>query len=124
MLNDDWQLHAVEVPDTKLAIQASIANLDPFQAWVDAGEIELPMIVRSRKAGDCIRPIGMNGHSMKVSDLMINLKLPKRARSTWPLLCSGEEILWIPGYRQSFRVQVKPSSHLILHLTLNRSSTS
>jgi tRNA(Ile)-lysidine synthase len=124
MLNDDWKFQAIEVLDSKLAFQESIANLDPFQAWMDAGEFELPLIVRSRKAGECIRPIGMNRHSMKVSDLMINLKMPQRARSTWPLICSGEEILWIPGYRLSHLAMIKPSSHHIIHLTLSRSSTS
>jgi tRNA(Ile)-lysidine synthase len=124
LFNDDWQLQAVEVPDPKMAIQQSVANIDPFQVWVDADEIELPMIVRSRKAGESIQPFGMNGHSIKVSDLMINLKLPKRARSTWPLVCSGEEILWIPGYRLSHLVRIKPSSQIIIHLTLSRSSTT
>jgi tRNA(Ile)-lysidine synthase len=98
--------------------------MDPFQTWLDVSEIELPLIVRCRKPGERIRPLGMNGHSMKVSDLMINLKLPKRARSSWPLVCSGENILWIPGYRQSELGQVKLNSRLIVHLTLNQVETT
>jgi len=117
-LNNNWKLHAVLVPDPELAMQQSFTNLNPFQAWLDADELEPPMVVRCRKAGERIRPLGMNGHSMKVSDLMINLKLPKRARSSWPLVCSGEDILWIPGYRLSHLVRIKPSSRSIVHLAL------
>ena len=58
-----------------------------------------PLIARVRKPGDQIRPMGMNGHSIKITDLMINLKLPKQARANWPLVCSGNEIVWVPGYQ-------------------------
>lgn len=57
---------------------------------------------------------------MKVSDLMVNLKLPKRARKTWPLVCSADHILWIPGYRVSELALVKPGSISVVHLTLSR----
>jgi tRNA(Ile)-lysidine synthase len=123
-LNNGWQLQAEVVPDTVQGLKESNANMDPYQTWVDVGEIVLPMIVRYRKPGERIRPLGMKGHSMKVSDLMINLKLPKRARAAWPLVCSGADILWIPGYRMSHQARIKPSSRLIVHLTLHRISTT
>jgi tRNA(Ile)-lysidine synthase len=123
-LDNGWELYVEEVPDPVLALEQSNANLDPYQAWVDGGEITLPMIVRCRIPGERFRPLGMNDHSMKVSDVMINLKLPKRARSTWPLVCSGQDILWIPGYRQSQLARLTPESRLILHLTLRRLSTA
>jgi tRNA(Ile)-lysidine synthase len=122
--NNNWNLQAFEETDPELAIQKSHANVDPFQTWLDAGELELPMIVRCRKKGERIQPLGMKGHSMKVSDLMINLKVPKRARSTWPLVCSGDDILWIPGYRLSRLVRIKPDSQLIVHLTLSKDSAT
>jgi tRNA(Ile)-lysidine synthase len=123
-LNNKWKLQSASLPDTESAIHQSFANLDPFQAWLDASELEFPMVVRCRKAGERIHPLGMNGHSMKVSDLMINLKLPKRARSTWPLICSGENILWIPGYRLSHLVRIKPNSHSIVHLVVSKDLTT
>jgi tRNA(Ile)-lysidine synthase len=123
-LENSWQLEGAEVLNPSQGYQDSIANMDPFQTWLDVSEIELPLIVRCRKPGERIRPLGMNGHSMKVSDLMINLKLPKRARSSWPIVCSGENILWIPGCRQSELGQVKLNSRLIVRLTLNRVETT
>jgi tRNA(Ile)-lysidine synthase len=123
-LDDGWQIEAVDVPDPLQAYEQSNANLDPFQAWLDAGEIKWPLLVRCRNVGERFQPLGMNGHSMKVSDMMINLKLPKRARATWPLVCSGEDILWIPGYRLSQLAQVIPGSRLVVHLSLSRVSTT
>jgi tRNA(Ile)-lysidine synthase len=87
---------------------------------VDAGEFQLPLTIRSRIAGDRIQPVGMDGRSVKVSDLMINLKLPKRARRTWPLVCSGEHILWVPGCRLSQWVQITTDSRSVFHLILSR----
>jgi len=117
-LGNQWELQITPAPDPELAKEQSMANLDPFQAWLDISELDLPLIVRCRSAGDRLRPLGMNGHSMKVSDLMINLKLPKRARSTWPLVCAGDQVLWIPGYRLSHLVRIKPNSRSIVHLVL------
>lgn len=123
-ISSNWKLQAVVVPFQELVMQQSMANLDPFQVWLDADNLETPLIVRYRKTGDRIQPLGMDGHSMKVSDLMINLKLPKRARSTWPLVCSGDVILWVPGYRLSHLVRIKSSSRSIIHLTLSRNSAT
>ena len=123
-LNNNWVLQITSAPDPELAIQQSLANMDPFQAWLDVDGLKHPMVVRSRRAGERFQPLGMNGRSMKVSDLMINLKLPKRARITWPLVCSGEDILWIPGYRLSHQVRIKPNSRSIVHLALSMDLTT
>jgi tRNA(Ile)-lysidine synthase len=82
------------------------------------------LIVRGRKTGERFQPVGLYGQSMKVSDLMINLKIPKRARNTWPLICSGEDIIWVPGYRVSNQVAIKPDSRKIVQLILSRDPTA
>jgi tRNA(Ile)-lysidine synthase len=119
-LNDGWQLQARVAPDLMSAIQDSQENQDPYQAWMDSGKIASPLRVCCRAAGDRIQPIGMDGHSIKISDLMINLKLPKRVRKTWPLVSSGEHILWVPGCRLSQVAQVSTKSRSVVHLTLSR----
>jgi tRNA(Ile)-lysidine synthase len=119
-LSNGWQLQAVKAHDIELAFRQSTQNQDLYQAWGDAGTIELPLTVRSRKAGDSIQPLGMDGHSIKISDLMINLKLPKRARRTWPLVCSGEYIIWVPGCCLSQLVRVSTESRSVIHLKLSR----
>ncbi len=121
-LNDDWILIASVETNTKEALDQCSANADPFQAWLDLDALELPLVLRSRKPGERFHPLGMNGHSLKVSDLMVNLKMPKRVRASWPLVCSGENIVWIPGYRQGHLGRVQSGSRELAHLTLKRSS--
>ncbi len=120
LLNDGWVLQVIEEPDAELAIQQSYANQSPFQAWLDCSELSLPLIARARKTGDRFEPLGMLGHSLKVTDLMINLKIPRRARPTWPLICSGATVVWIPGYRQSHQGRIHPHSQRIIHLLLSK----
>lgn len=72
---------------------------DTHQAWVDGSRVHLPFIVRTRRPGERFRPLGMDGHSLKLSDFFINVKLPRRARDAWPLVCSNDEIVWVAGYR-------------------------
>ena len=104
------------------AVQKSQENCDPFQAWFDLDQVDLPLLVRNRKPGERFQPLGMNGHSLKVSDLMVNLKMPKRTRSTWPMVCAGDSIVWIPGYRQSHLARITLDTHRIAHLKLSKSS--
>jgi tRNA(Ile)-lysidine synthase len=117
-------LDVEELYDEELPSLLADAALDPFQAWLDISELVLPLIVRVRKPGDQIKMLGLNGHSMKISDLMINLKLTKLARATWPLICSGSEIVWVPGYRISELARTKPDTSRVIHLTLHRCRTT
>jgi len=118
-LGNGWILK-VELPlDKESAINDSRKSQNPFQAWVSWGDRELKLLVRRRTAGDRFHPLGMDGRSMKISDLMVNEKIPRRARAGWPLICSGEEIIWIPGYRLSHYFRVTNISKSVVKLSLN-----
>ncbi|NTU63704.1 MAG: hypothetical protein HGB05_09965 [Chloroflexi bacterium] len=39
----------------------------------------------------------MQGHTVKISDLMVNVGIPQRPRTAWPLVCAGDEIVWVLG---------------------------
>ncbi len=123
-LGGKWLLHAEITTDLEQVIKLSAANQDPYQVWLDGGALQYPLVVRCRASGDRIQPVGMAGHSIKVSDLMINLKLPRRSRKTWPLVCSGEHILWVPGCRLSQHALVNANSRSVVHLTLRRNISS
>ena len=74
------------------------ANPDPFTAYLDADLA--PFTLRTRRPGDRFQPLGMTG-ATKLSDFMINKKVPVDQRDSWPLLCCGvdaEIVLWVPGY--------------------------
>ena len=88
-------------------------NEDPFQVWLDAEALQGELSLRIRHDGDRFEPLGMDGHTQKLSDFFTNVKLPQRVRERWPLLCSGEEIAWIPGYQPAhlFRLTRSLAAH-------------
>ena len=95
-------------------------NKDPYQAWFDLDRLAVPIKVRTRRPGDRLQPLGMVGKSIKLTDFMINLKLPRRARPGWPLLCSDDQIAWLPGYRIGHKFRIRPDSRRLVHLILER----
>lgn len=53
------------------------------------------LTVRARRPGDRMRPLGLDG-SKSLQDLFVDRKVPRRLRDRHPLVCAGDEILWIP----------------------------
>lgn len=99
------------------------AQEDPFQVWIDAERITKSFTIRGRQPGDRFRPLGMGGHSIKVSDLMINVKVPRRARDKWPLVCSEGEIVWIPCHRLNHHFRVTNETRYFMRIRLNRETS-
>jgi tRNA(Ile)-lysidine synthase len=57
------------------------------------------VVVRSRRPGDRLRPLGAAG-TRRLKDLLIDHRVPRRERDRLPLLClgaDGAEIAWVPG---------------------------
>lgn len=117
-LENGWILKVERPLDTELAIKDSRKNQNPYQAWVNLEDRELKLMVRRRIPGDRIQPLGMNGRSMKISDLMVNVKIPRRARAGWPLICSGDEIVWVPGFHIGHSFQITDHSQQIVKLAM------
>jgi tRNA(Ile)-lysidine synthase len=110
-----WLLGSQVVDGSAVSIED-----DPNQAWLDASCISLPLQVRTRQPGDRFRPLGMEGHSLKLSDFWINEGLPRPARNGWPLVCSQGEIVWIPGFRPAETCRVRQETRRALHLILKK----
>lgn len=70
-----------------------------FVAFVDENRRGAePLQVRTRQPGDRMRPFGLKG-SVKVQDVLVDLKVPAGLRDRLPVVTCGREIVWIPGYR-------------------------
>ncbi len=98
------------------------ANPDPFQAWLDKEQVGEELILRRRRPGDRFQPLGVDSGSQKLADFMINEKLPRRARETWPLLCKGNDIVWVPGYRLAHPYRMRTDSRRALHVRVLQSN--
>jgi tRNA(Ile)-lysidine synthase len=119
-LEDGWQLVLEDVMNVEEGKRLTYENRDPYQAWLDADQLPGELEVRGRREGDCIKPLGMEGHSVKITDLMVNVKMPRRARASWPLVCCPDEVLWVPGYTTSHMSRVQSVTRRIYHIKLVR----
>lgn len=89
-----------------------------FVEYISIKNSDMPLVLRCRRHGDRIRPLGMSGYK-KVSDLFIDDKIPRLRRSHIPVLASSAgDILCIPGIRISDRCRVKSTSSDIVRLEL------
>ena len=79
-------------------LRQNLRDLGPCRACFDRAALTGELTVRSRRPGDRIRPFGMPG-SRKVSDLLIDGKIPKPLRDEVPVLVSGDSIVWVVGLR-------------------------
>lgn len=114
-LENNWTL-TIEMNDTIHHLLIT----DNWTAWLDADLAAGRFTVRGRRRGDRFQPLGMEQGSVKLSDFFINVKLPRRARDRWPLVCAGDEIVWIPGYRIAHRFRVTDQTRRVLKLALQK----
>ena len=95
-----WALTYKSIRDRDdLKIGNIISELNIGYAGFDISQIEGSLVVRGRKAGDRIR-IDKHSHTKKVSDVLMEAKIPAFLRDRWPMVCDSTSILWIPGIRR------------------------
>lgn len=116
-----------EIPELGLSIKAEIKQYqgDPdqllyflhnnYQVCFDYDKIELPLFVRTRCAGDRIRPFGLGG-TKKLKKLFNDLKVPSQQRDSVPLVVSDGEIYWVVGYRRGAAAPVTDETRRVLLL--------
>ena len=76
-------------------------NTTNYVAAFNSKDIKLTLYVRSKKDGDKIEVLGLNG-SKKIKDIFIDEKINKEKRINYPILVdSNDTILWIPGIKKS-----------------------
>jgi len=93
---------------------------EDFMVWMDR-EVVLPDgVLRVREEGDDIKPLGMGGKTIKLSDLMINEKIPAPYRENWPLVADQEGVLWVPGGRLSRKARITEKTGSVLELRFIR----
>jgi tRNA(Ile)-lysidine synthase len=96
-------------------------NTDTWSAWLDAGQLPTDnLVVRPRRSGDVFSPLGMGGQTTKIRDFYTNVKMPRRARPRWPLVCAGEQIVWVTGYRIGHPFRITEKTRRILHLEIQK----
>lgn len=90
------------------------------QVMVDANQIGSHLIVRYRRPGDRLHPLGAPGRK-KVQDVLVDRKVPRDERDTVPIVTTQKgDIVWVAGQVLADPFRVTPLTTSVVVLTLRR----
>ena len=83
--------------------------------YVPVEKLEFPLVLRPWRDGDVFHPLGARGRQ-KVSDFFTDHKIDRFAKQRVQLLCHGDDILWIVGFRSSekFKIDSQTTQYYII----------
>jgi tRNA(Ile)-lysidine synthase len=87
---------------------------NPENAMLDLQKLEFPLEVRPWQEGDRMVPLGMKSEK-KISDLLVDIKIPLVQKDKIQVLCSKGQIVWVVGLRISDRFKCDDSSRQITY---------
>lgn len=103
--------HAREWEGASVLLDAAACGLGPLggRLWVSGPE-----------TGEVMCPIGMHGQSKKLSDLLIDAKVPAAERQAVPVVraADGGPVLWVAPLRADDRARATDASRVLLELSL------
>ena len=86
-------------------------------AALDLERLSFPLLIRNWQQGDHFIPLGMQGKK-KVSDFLIDEKIPVNLKRNILVLVSREEVVWIIGYRISDQYKITSRTSTVYHVEM------
>ncbi|MCD8102914.1 MAG: tRNA lysidine(34) synthetase TilS [Alistipes sp.] len=90
-------------------------NVPEHVALLDADKLRFPLHARRWEEGDGFVPLGMTGRK-KVSDYLIDKKVPMAEKNRQFVVLSGGDIVWLAGRRIDDRYRITDSTENILQI--------
>ncbi len=87
-------------------------------AMLDLEQLEFPLTIRTWELGDRFTPLGMKS-TKKISDFLIDLKVPLLKKQDVKVLVSGDDIAWVIGYRIADWAKTSAATRKVLYLKKN-----
>jgi tRNA(Ile)-lysidine synthetase-like protein len=98
---------------TLLEVRACAGCDDPDAAHMRAG---VPVHLGFRRPGLRMRPAGGAG-TRKLQDILVDARVPREDRDSWPLVFAGDRLAWVPGIALEAdfaRVAGEPAVHVAI----------
>ncbi len=91
--------------------------------YMDLDKLSPPLILRNRRNGDWIEPMGMKGRK-KIKDYLIDEKIPRAQRDEIMLIADADSVVWIEKKRLSERVKITSKTRNILEVRIIKAEGS
>ncbi|MEZ4904448.1 MAG: tRNA lysidine(34) synthetase TilS [Spirosomataceae bacterium] len=78
----------------------------PHSLCLDADLLHFPLVLRRWQSGDWFCPLGMNGKRKKISDFLIDHKVPRHLKNQVYLLVSEQKIVGVVGFQADERYKI------------------
>ncbi len=123
MVSDHHEELALSITPRSDNYRADTLSLDKesFTATMDKDSLKYPITLRQARPGDRIKPLGMDGHK-KISDLLIDRKVPRTLRPRILVLESDDRIAWVVGVEVSedFKVDGNSTNSMLVEVNDSR----
>ncbi len=120
----DVDVDSIDIPisikiDKNIDAQSYDIEKNNLVAQFDAELLDFPLTLRKWKQGDQFRPLGMK-HFKKLSDFFIDSKFSIKDKEDVWLLLSGDDIIWIVGYRTDDRYKISAKTKKVTRFLLRK----
>lgn len=96
--------------------ELSLSTTSSRSAVLDKSRLQFPLVWRTWQPGDFFYPLGME-HRKKLSDFLVDAKVPLPEKERVTVLESNGEIVWVVGYRIDNRYKLTPQTREALAFT-------
>ncbi|MEP1094752.1 MAG: tRNA lysidine(34) synthetase TilS [Cyclobacteriaceae bacterium] len=97
--------------------EVDLSDSSNNKVFVSADLVNFPLKVRKWKEGDRFAPLGLGG-TKKVSDFLIDSKIPLAKKDGVMVLLSKDEIVWLMGYQISELFKITDQTQKVLAISL------
>jgi tRNA(Ile)-lysidine synthase len=116
-----------ENPDCPYGVEMKLVSVPKHvrkksrvSADIVVAEEKLPKVLQLRtyRAGDWMRPLGMEKQKKQIKKILSEMKLSESQRQTWPLLAKGPEVLWVFRGPVSERIKIAVTTKKALKIRI------
>jgi len=114
-----------DLPDWNLSVKIEQLPRTEEMSFISSeneaylASVSFPVKIRGRKSGDKINPFGMKG-SKKLSDIMIDKKIPLYKRDRIPIFEDKKGIIWVPGVAADEKTRILENTKQITRIKLTK----
>ncbi len=104
----DWRREAKFLCANGMVLEATVVKAgdgpkvpaDANEEFFAASALPAVLALRYWQAGDRMQPFA-SCHQKKLQDIFTDAKIGREVRRRWPVLCAGDDIIWLPGLRRA-----------------------